>query len=243
VRLTLTASLTPALKLDQNSLHCIADLRIDQGELNNHGPMMAVADYLRDNKLVSPFVDTDALRERLAHVKFASLENQVEIKDRTVFVPTMLVKSSAMDIEVSAAQGFDGGVDDHINFRLGDLFKRGGESDEFGPVVDDGTGLRVFLHMYGTTDDLRFKNDGAAASARRKDRIKQESTELKGLLSDIWKGNSNTTASTDGSRTLISVVEPAADSTLLATPAKRKGLGRLLEKGEKDEEEETIILE
>ena len=30
VRLMLTASLSPTLKLDQNSLHCLADMRIDQ---------------------------------------------------------------------------------------------------------------------------------------------------------------------------------------------------------------------
>ncbi|MBL0046389.1 MAG: hypothetical protein IPP33_18960 [Flavobacteriales bacterium] len=92
VRLNLTAELTPSLSLDQNSLHCIADLRIDQGELNEHAPMMALADYLKTNKLVSPFVDTDELKKRLTHVKFALLENQVEIKDRTVFIPAMTVK-------------------------------------------------------------------------------------------------------------------------------------------------------
>ncbi|MBL0046398.1 MAG: hypothetical protein IPP33_19005 [Flavobacteriales bacterium] len=167
----MTAELTPALSLDQSSLHCIADLHIDQGELNEHAPMMALADYLKTNKLVSPFVDTDELKKRLTHVKFALLENQVEIKDRTVFIPAMTVKSSAMDIEVSAAQTFDGGIDDHLNFRLGDLFKLGDNGDEFGPVTDDGTGLRIFLHMFGTTQDLQFKSDGAMAAARRKEKI------------------------------------------------------------------------
>jgi hypothetical protein len=117
VKLTLTAQLSPALKLDQNSLYCIAGLAISNGALNDHAPMIAVADYLRSNKLVSPFVDTDELKKRLTSVTFAKLENQIEIKDRTVFVPQMLVQSSAMDIEVSGAQTFDGGVDDHLNFR------------------------------------------------------------------------------------------------------------------------------
>ncbi|MBL7986267.1 MAG: hypothetical protein JNM91_14775 [Flavobacteriales bacterium] len=244
VRLALTASLSPALALDQNSLHCVADLRIDQGELNDHAPMIAVADHIRGNKLVSPFVDTQRLKERLTHVTFASLENQVEIRDRTIFVPTMLVKSSAMDIEVSAEQTFDGGVDDHFNFRLGDLFKVADGADEFGPVVDDGTGLRIFLHMYGTTEDLRFKNDGAAAAARRKTRIKQESTELKGLLTDILKGNGGG-SDAQPARAIITVEDPAADSSSTAPVAttRKKGLGRLLEKAGKDEEVEVITIE
>lgn len=244
VRLGLTAQLLPDLSLDQNSLHSIADLRIYQGELNNHAPMMAVADYLRTNKLVSPFVDTEELRRRLTQVKFAVLENQVEIKDRTVFVPAMTVKSSAMDIEVSAAQTFDGGVDDHINFRLGDLFKLGTNGqDEFGPVVDDGTGLRIFLHMYGTTSDLKFKNDGAAANARRKDKIKQESQQLKGLLADIWKGKAQEKPATTGSP-IITVEAPRDTSEARTVAVRRKtGLGKLLEGARKEEEEEVITIE
>ena len=247
VRLTLTAMLSPALKLDQNSLHCIAGLAISNGQLNDHAPMIAVADYLRSNKLVSPFVDTDELKRRLTHVTFAKLENQIEIKDRTVFVPQMLVQSSAMDIEVSGAQTFDGGVDDHLNFRLADLFRTNGGADEFGPVVDDGTGLRLFLHMYGTTSDLQFKSDGAAASAKRKEKMKQETAELKGILSDIWHGQGGAQPE-PGTKAIITVegadpkaVDPITGTAATGKPPKKKGLGRLLDKTE--DEEETIILE
>ena len=192
-------------------------------------------------------MDTDELRKRLTHVTFAKLENQIEIKDRTVFVPQMLVQSSAMDIEVSGAQTFDGGVDDHLNFRLADLFRTNGGSDEFGPVVDDGTGMRIFLHMYGTTSDLQFKNDGAAASARRKDQMKKETAELKGILADIWHGNGGLNGSENAPKAIITVegadpANPESSKPEAASPApKKKGLGRLLEKD--DEDEEIIILE
>jgi hypothetical protein len=246
VRLTLTALLTPALGLDQQSLHCVADVSIRDGELNDHAPMMAVADYVRTNKLISPFVDTDELKQRLAHVRFASLQNQIEVKDRTVHVPTMLVKSSAMDIEVSAAQGFDGGVDDHLNFRLSELFRKQAPEDEFGPVIDDGTGLRVFLHMYGTTSDLHFKNDGAAASARRQQKFKQETAELKNILSDMWHGRSEP-APQEQPHGVITIEPEAKDSVskpaaLARVHDRKKGLGRLLEKQD-EEEQETITIE
>ena len=247
VQLTLSAALSPTLQLDQQSLHCVANVVIQGGELNEHPPMVAIADYVRGNKLIAPFVDNDELRQRLAHVRFASLENQVEIKDRMVYVPTMTVKSSAMDIEVSAAQGFDGAVDDHVNFRLGDLFRKQAPADEFGPIVDDGTGLRVFLHMFGTTSALQFKNDGAAASARRQERMKQETAQLKGILRDIWHGKDATTAP-EQQGTIITLDQGRSDSLRSASEAnardRRKGLGRLLGKGGKDDDQqETITIE
>jgi len=261
VRLALTASLTPSFGLDQNSIHCIADVTIDKGELNDHAPMMAVADYVKKNKLIAPFVDTEELRKRLTHVTIAHLENRIEIKDRTVFVPQMTVSSSAMDIEVSGAQTFDGGVDDHLDFRLGDLFKTGDNTDEFGPIVDDGTGVRIFLHMSGTTSNLQFSNDGAMAAARRKEKMKQETAQLKTILSDVWHGNNTNASSTSTGDPKFSVdfgllrenataTERGKDST--AAPLKdqarltehRKGLGRLLDKPNKDDEpQEKITVE
>ncbi|HMZ47881.1 MAG TPA: AsmA-like C-terminal region-containing protein [Flavobacteriales bacterium] len=245
LRVSLTASLSPSFTLDQNSLRAVASVVVDHGELKNHPAMIAVADHLRQNKLVSPFVNTDELRKRLAHITFDRLENQIEIRDRTVHVPQMIVRSSLMDLEMSGSQTFDGGVDDHLNFRLSDLFRTGSSSDESGPVVDDGTGMRLFLHMYGTTDDLRFSNDGAAAAARRKEKMKQESAELKGLLSDILHGRGGL-APEPTTKAIITVegTDPAKEGAspgMATAPAPRKkGLGRLLEK---DEEVETIILE
>jgi uncharacterized protein involved in outer membrane biogenesis len=245
VRLVLTASLSPALRIDQRSLHCVADLVIEQGELNDHAPMMAVADYLEKNKLVSPFVDTDELAARLKRVTFARLENQIEIKDRAVHVPRMLVQSSAMDIEVSGVQTFDGGVDDHLNFRLGDLFRLGKpESDEFGPIADDGTGMRIFIHMHGTTSDLKFSNDGAMAAARRRERAKQQSAELNGLLTDMWRGN-KATPEPASNGAVITVIEdqPGTNANVATTPQEHKGLGKLLRKPKDEEEEEIITIE
>jgi hypothetical protein len=134
-----------------------------------------------------------------------------------------------------------------LNFRLADLFRTNGGADEFGPVVDDGTGMRLFLHMFGTTSDLQFKSDGTAASAKRKEKMKQETAELKGILADIWHGKGG--ATTDPATKAIITVEstdPEKQDPNGAHPTgqvpKKKGLGRLLEKDEK-EDEEVIILE
>ncbi|MCB0793446.1 MAG: hypothetical protein KDB88_01815, partial [Flavobacteriales bacterium] len=177
------APLSPTLSLDLDRLRCTIDLRIDKGNLKGHAPLMAVADHVQGNKLIAPFVDTRALRDRLADVQFASLENRIEIRDRQVIIPLMEVKSSVMDIELSGQHGFDDVIDHHVNFRLGELLRNGPLEDEFGPIVDDGTGVRVFLHMFGPADDPSFETDNAMASARRQQQWRNE----KQVLGDLFK--------------------------------------------------------
>lgn len=245
-QLTFTAPLRPDFSLDQDKLYCVADITLLNGELNGHASLMQVADYLHQNKLTAAFVDTDALRKQLKHVTFAKLENRIEIKDRSVHLPLMTVSSSVMDMEVSGTHGFDGAVDDHLNFRLGDLFRTAQSGgDEFGPIIDDGTGLRIFLHMYGTTDNLQFGTDGAMAAARRKERMKEETTQLKGILKGIVTGDKTASAATPApqqGKVTVDFGEPAASPPPPA-PKPKKGLGRLLQKGEKDEPPVIIGLE
>lgn len=247
-RITFTAPLRPDFSLDQDQLHCVADVTLHNGELNDHASLLAVADYLQENKLITPFVDTGALRKQLKHVTFARLENRIEIKDRAVHLPLMTVSSSVMDLEVSGTHGFDGQVDDHLNFRLGDLFRTTADNtDEFGPVIDDGTGLRIFLHMYGTTDHLQFGHDGAMAAARRRERMKQETAQLKGILKGVVAGDGAASAEVPPAQQQgrISVEfggpEPAVDR--LPAPKPKKGLGRLLQKDEEDKPKVVIGLE
>jgi hypothetical protein len=232
-QIAFAAPLSPALQFDQYRMVCVIDLGISKGELIGHQPMMDVADYLRSNKLVAPFVDTDELKRRLAHVTFSDLSNQIEIRDRTVFIPNMLVHSSAMDIEVSGSQTFDGGIDHHLNFRLSDLFRKGTAEDEFGPVQDDGTGMRVYLHMYGTTADPQFENDGAMASAKRKQKFKEESATIKNILKEEFgRGAGEGPANVPVAQPVFTVEWDAGDSTVTALPPppkRKKGLGRLLE--------------
>lgn len=245
--LAFTAPLRPDFSLDQQRLHCVADVSLRNGELNNHPSLMEVADYLRKNKLTSPFVDTEALRKQLQHVTFAKLENRIEIKDRKVILPQMTVSSSVMDMEVSGTHGFDGQVDDHLNFRLGDLFRTGASgSDEYGPIIDDGTGLRIFLHMYGTTDNLQFGNDGAMAAARRKERMKEETAQLKGILKGIVTGQKQGAAAAPPTEQQGKVTVEFGNEKTTARPPqkpKKQGLGRLLQKSDKEEPKVVIGVE
>ncbi|MGV3636759.1 MAG: AsmA-like C-terminal region-containing protein [Flavobacteriales bacterium] len=245
------APLSPAMKLDMDRLVCVIDIGVDNGVIKGHAPMLEVADHLQKNKLVAPFVDVPELRRRLGDIRFARLENQIEIRNGAVHIPQMLVSSSVMDIELSGTHWFDDRIDHHLNFRLSDLFRKGSADDEFGPVVDDGTGMRLFLHMYGTANDPQFGNDGAMAAAKRKKQFQEEKQELKQILREelgLFKGKTRpadpAAKVVDPAAPRFEVEEQGLDTNPTAgaqgsQPRQRKGLGRLMK--DQQEEEEVIF--
>lgn len=255
--ITFNAPLSPDLKLDLQQLICLVDVSIENGSIKGHKPLLEVADHLQKNKLVAPFVNVNELRNRLADVRFSKLENQIEIRDGAVHIPTMEVKSTAMDLEISGTHWFDDRIDHHINFRLSDLFRIGKPAkDEFGPIVDDGTGMRIFLHMYGNAYDPEFANDGAMAAARRKEQFQQEKQELRSILQEelgLFKKKGTATPETTEEKVerpkAVIIIEdvPAPEngstaSTTATIPVEkpRKGLGRLLQEEEKPRERFVI---
>lgn len=241
------APLSPDMKLDMDRLVCVIDIGVDNGAIKGHGPLLEVADHLQKNKLVAPFVDVPELRKRLGDIRFARLENQIQIRNGAVHVPQMLVSSSVMDIELSGTHWFDDRIDHHLNFRLSDLFRKGNVNDEFGPVVDDGTGMRIFLHMYGTASDPRFGNDGAMAAAKRKKQFQEEKQELKQILREelgLFKGKTQpptaTTNSTPAPQFQVIQNDTAPTAGAQTGPQRpRKGLSRLMK--DQQEEEEVIF--
>ncbi|MBK7384127.1 MAG: hypothetical protein IPI81_12505 [Flavobacteriales bacterium] len=224
------APLRSSMTLDREKILCTVDIAVDKGGIKGNQQLLAVADHLQKNKLVSPFVNTDELRKRLADVRFERLENRIEIRDGGVHIPMMEVRSNAMDIALSGTQWFDDRIDHHLIFRLSDLFRMGKQADDqFGPVADDGTGMRVFLHMYGDASAPQFENDGAMAANRRKQQFQQEKQELRAILrEDILgrrtEGSTTSTQSGTGGRIII---EQEGDSVNTVQVKPRSRTGRL----------------
>jgi hypothetical protein len=239
------APLSPGMKLDRDRIACTIDIAVDNGAIKGQEQLLAVADHLRKNKLVAPFVDTDELRKRLADVRFARLENRIEIRDGAVHIPLMDVRSNALDIELAGTHWFDDRIDHRLNFRLSDLFRLGKPAkDEFGPIADDGTGMRVFLRMRGTAQQPIFENDGAMAATKRRAQFQQEKQELRAILREDILGKKTEAQlarkqpeSTQG-RIVIEVdsaASPVRQELVQEKP--RKGIDRLFKDDKKEKDE------
>lgn len=177
------ATMNSALDIDVDGMVSSIDLKITNGELIGLQSMQNISDYMRSNKLISPFVKVDLLEEKLQYIKFQALENRIEIKDRHIYFPLMDVRSSAMDIKTSGTHYFDGRIDYSVGLYLRDILLRGNKS-EFGTIEDDGLGNRIFLSMTGTTDNPTFGYDRQAKREMKQQEREAEREALKDLIKD-----------------------------------------------------------
>lgn len=161
-----------ALEADLNGLYTSADLVITNGELVNYKPLEAL----------SKFVKVEELRQ----VKFATLHNTIEIKDKTIIIPQMEINSSALNLVLSGTHHFDNTIEYHFNLLLKDLlaqkFRKNRKQDEFGEIVEEEGGARIFLKMTGTADDPIISYDGKGVREKIKEDLKKENRTVKQLL-------------------------------------------------------------
>jgi len=174
-----------SLKLDPKAIVSDIELKVMQGELNELESLVQIADYLRSNAFWNALVKVDVFEEKLNHIEFETLKNKITIRDEVIAIPSMTIRSSAMDINLSGTHTFDQQINYGVDFRLSDLLRTGQKKDdEFGYIVDDGTGLNVFLKMEGSASSPEFSMDKDAARQKRKNQFEEEKNTFKSILKD-----------------------------------------------------------
>lgn len=175
-KIQFTSEFTPELDMNLNKVYSGIDLNIENGELNNVESM----------KSLSRFID---LKE-LENVRFATLKNQIEIKNQMIHIPKMEIRSSALDLTASGTHSFDNKINYRVKLALNDLLARKAkrakkENDEFGEVADDGLGrTNLFLLMGGTVDKPVIRYDSKSAVQHVKQDLKVERQTVKSMLKD-----------------------------------------------------------
>jgi hypothetical protein len=171
------SSWTTDLNIDPSRVKAICDLTIENGELNDFGPIMELSKYLK-------------LKD-LRNIRFSTLKNTISISDRKIFIPSMEIKSSALDISGSGIHDFDNVIDYKIKLLLSDVLgkKVKSSNSEFGEIEDDGLGrTQLYLSMKGTVDNPKISYDRKAVGEKIKQEAKQEKEQLKQLLRDEFGG-------------------------------------------------------
>lgn len=165
-----------------NAIVANIGIQIDNGRLKNVETFSSIIASLKSSSLraVLGKENIDAFGKKLSDLKFDQLKNTLIIKNSVLTIPQMSIASSALDVEVSGKHSFDNKVDYRFGFRFKDLKRE--KTSEFGEILDDGTGFRVFMRMYGDIDDPTIEWDKQSRKETTKENIAKEKADVKSLL-------------------------------------------------------------
>jgi hypothetical protein len=93
----------------------------------------------------------------------------------------MDIHSSALDMTLEGSHSFDNVIDYRFSFRLREL-KLNKDESEFGEVIDDETGVRIFVRMFGKLDDPTIIWDQKARKDQAKENREQAKQEALSIL-------------------------------------------------------------
>ncbi len=210
----------PGWKIDPEKVYAASDIRIDDGELLDFAPMMALSRFVR--------------LPELNDIRFETLKNHVEIRKQKVFIPSMEVHSTALNLSIEGVHTFDNEVDYRITLLLAELLgkKIKKESAEFGEVKDDGLGhTRIFLTMKGKADNPVFAYDKKAAAKKIKTDIVNEKQTMKNVLKEEfgWFKNDSTLSVKERKKEVLQIdwddynkKHSSPEDTLQEAPAPQK---------------------
>jgi hypothetical protein len=160
------------LKMRMNTLFVNSPMTIENGELIDFKPLEGL----------SKFIHVEELR----HIRFSTLTNTIEIKDESVIIPKMVIQSSALNLEIGGIHYFDNRIDYYFNVFLKDIlaakWKKRKKEDEFGELIEEEGGARIYLRMTGTMDNYKITVDKKGVKEKFKEDMKKEGQDFKQIF-------------------------------------------------------------
>lgn len=170
--------------INKKAILASVKLKVEEGSLTNVLAFKEITNSLKESKatrLILKQNNINRFEEDLLHLKFEKFENTFTIQNGRIEIPRMYIASNAIDINVSGTHDFDNQVDYSFDFNFRDI-RRQNMDTEFGEVIDDGTGLRLFVRMFGPIDNPTIKWDQEARKALAKENFQQEKRNTKAML-------------------------------------------------------------
>lgn len=166
-----------------NAIDATVGITIDNGRLKNVQAFREITQSL--NKMSSARIaigkeNIKMFEQKLLDLKFNRLQNTLIIRNSVIVIPSMSVKSSALDMEISGKHTFDNKIDYRFGFRFRDL--KQAKTSEFGEIRDDGTGKHVFMRMYGNLYDPSFEWDAEANKTYKKEQRQKAAADARSIF-------------------------------------------------------------
>ena len=121
----------------------------------------------------------------MKNISFSTLENTFLIEHGVLTIPSMRIESSAMNLDLSGSHTFEQMIDYRIKFDFRELLGEDRDA-EFGTILDDGTGLKIYLRMVGHIDNPSITWDKSQKKQDIKEQISQEKENMVAMLKSEW---------------------------------------------------------
>ncbi|MFN5982166.1 MAG: AsmA-like C-terminal region-containing protein [Fluviicola sp.] len=167
----------------QDDIIAQLQLKVNNGRLQNVETFKELTKSLKTPKtraVLSP-KEIEALEGKLNNISFETLENTIYIKNSKVIIPKMDIKSSALDITTEGIHHFSNQIDYKFSFRLRELKIQRDES-EFGEVIDDESGMKLWVRMYGDLDNPTIEWDKNSRKESKKEEFQAQKNEAISIL-------------------------------------------------------------
>lgn len=164
------------LSIDLPSLLVQSSVNLENGRLKNFEPL----------KPLAAFIDMNELND----IRFATLSNQIEIKNEIIYIPEMSIRSNALDLNLSGTHAFDQTIDYRFNLLMRDLlaskFKlfKSKRQNDYGDIQETESTARIYLKMTGTMDQAKISYDMKNTFQKMGQDIKKEGQTIKELLKE-----------------------------------------------------------
>ncbi len=171
------------LQPETSSLKVQGPFNIKDGELIDFEPLKELGELLNKNKLVNKIIKV----KEFDHIKFAEIKNQIELKNKTIYINDLDIYSSAAKVYISGKHKLNNDIDYNIKVNIPSILNKGNKKQENYIVFDD-KGLNLFVTATGNVEEPIIKYDRKKVKQKIKENIKKE----KKIINDIIKKGDQT---------------------------------------------------
>ncbi len=131
---------------DMDKLVVLGDVAVADGGLDNFEMLYSFSKYINS--------------EDLRHVRFTTMRNWLEVKNRKINIPSMFIQSNALNLELCGVHTFENKIDYNFKINAGQVlvnkFKK--QDSQFVREQRDGL-INLHYRVYGSIENYRVKSD------------------------------------------------------------------------------------
>lgn len=179
----LLAETDKQLNVLKDKIYTKTKIKIKDGELNSFEPLMELQGFLKEEFNL----DFD-----LKNLKFKTLENDIEVINKKIWIPEMAIHTNDLNMDISGTHTFDQEIDYTFKVKHSDIFKASKENKidkEYGVIENNDKTATLPLKMTGTVDDPKFSYDTKEKIDIIKENLQKEGKAIINAIKNEFKGS------------------------------------------------------